>query len=240
MFFDLTSSTSASGLMLYYRKQNATTATATDTVSVNFPINASSGPVAASVKHTYLSNVQVQLDNPDTQYPVTYLNSLAGLRNKLSFPYLGNLKTAIGKIVVNKAELVIDLSSGTDVAPFRAASRLALYRYDIAGQRKNLPDNDVGDGYYTAGDARASATVFGGYFDSVNKRYVFGITAYIQDLLSGKTEDYGTFLAVSPYSTFTYLNTFNVGSRAVIGSYKKNPSAGDKLIKLNVYYTKIN
>ncbi|WP_199117228.1 DUF4270 family protein [Pedobacter sp. ASV28] len=237
MFFDFASTNS--GLFLYYKKQNATTTTAIDTVSVNFPIATSTAAVAASVKHIYSTAVQQQLDNPSLSYPVTYLQPMGGLRNKFSFPYLKKLRAEVGKMIVNKAELVIDLSSGTDVAPFRAAQRLALYRNDIAGQRKNLPDNDGGS-YYVAGDPRANVSAFGGYFDSTKKRYVFLVTAYIQDLIDGKTEDYGTFLAPSPLSTFEYTSSFNTAGRAIIGSFKKSPSAGDNIIKLNIYYTKIN
>lgn len=249
MFFNFastTTSTSTSGLVLYYRKQNATTATETDTVSVNFPISTNSSPVAASVTHNYSTVVQNQLGaDPKIQFATTYLKPLGGLRNKLAFPYLKKLKAEVGKMVINKAELVIDLSSGTDVAPFKVAPRLALYRYDIAEQRKNLPDNDAGDGYTYYGDLRANASAFGGYFDSVKKRYVFNVTAYIQDLLDDKTEDYGTFLSVIPSSAtttsyFAQATSFGTASRAVIGSFKKNPTAGDNLIKLNIYYTKIN
>ena len=246
MFFNFSSTTittSTSGLVLYYRKQNATTTTATDTVSVNFPISTSYA-VAASVKNTYSTPVQTQLDdNTKKQYEITYLKPLGGLRTKLDFPYLKKMKSEVGKMVINKAELVIDLSSGTDVAPFRAAPRIALYRFDIAGQRRNLPDNDTGDGVTTAGDPRAAVNFggnFGGYFDSVNKKYVFTVTAYIQDLLDGKTENYGTFLSVTPTTTFQLSSPFNVASRAVIGSFTNNPATGANVMKLNIYYTKGN
>ena len=251
MFFNLastTTSTSTSGLVLYYRKQNETTTTATDTVSVNFPISTSSGPVAATVAHAHSTAVQAQLNAPTTQFATTYLKPLGGLRNKLTFPYLKKLKSEVGKVIVNKAELVIDLSSGTDVAPFKAAPRLALYRYDIAGQRKNLPDNDAGDGYTYAGDPRYptnSLYSFGGKFDPIKKLYIFNVTLYIQDLLDGKTNDYGTFLSVNSRSTnnssyFSNAASFETASRAIVGSFKKNPATGDNLIKLNIYYTKIN
>lgn len=244
MFFNFASS-AGSGLMLYYRKQNATTTTLTDTVSVNFPISTSTSPLGASVSHTYSTQVQAQLDalvtNPKQQFPTTYLKPLGGLRTKLSFPYLKKMKTEVGgKMIVNKAELIVDLSSGTEVAPFRAAPRIALYRTDIAGQRKNLPDNDAGDGVTTAGDPRANPSAFGGYFDSTKKRYVFVVTAYLQDLLDGKTEDYGTYLAVTPTAAFEYLPSFGAASRAIIGSFQKSPAAGANLIKLNIYYTKAN
>ncbi|WP_293300951.1 DUF4270 domain-containing protein [Pedobacter sp. UBA4863] len=239
MFFNFGSSAN-SGIMLYYRKQNATTTTAIDTVSVNFPIANSVAAVAASVTNTYSTDVQAQLSNTtNTQFATTYLKPLGGLRTKLSFPYLQKMKAEVGKMVINKAELVVDLSTGTDVAPFKAAPRLALYRYDIADQRKNVPDNDAGDGYTTAGDPRANSATFGGYFDAVNKRYVFSITAYLQDLLDGKTENYGTYLAVTPAAAFELSPSFGTAYRAVIGSFKKNPAATDNLLKLNIYYTKI-
>ncbi|WP_343530719.1 DUF4270 family protein [Pedobacter sp.] len=241
MFFNF-ASTAGSGVMLYYRKQNATTTTLTDTVSINFPISTGSSPLGASVSRAYSTQVQTQLSaDPKLQFATTYLQPLGGLRTKLSFPYLQKMKTEVGgKMIVNKAELIVDLSTGTDVAPFRAAPRIALYRADIAGQRKNLPDNDAGNGVTTSGDPRANPSTFGGYFDSTKKRYVFIVTAYMQDLLDGKTQDYGTYLAVTPSSTFEVLPSFGVASRAIIGSFKKNPAAGDNLIKLNVYYTKVN
>lgn len=244
MFFNFASN-AGSGIMLYYRKQNATTTNLTDTVSVNFPISINSAPLGASVSHTYSTAVQTQLDalvtDPKKQFATTYLKPLGGLRTKLSFPYLKKMKTEVGgKMIINKAELIVDLSNGTDVAPFRAAPRIALYRADIAGQRRNLPDNDAGNGVNTAGDPRANPSAFGGYFDSTKKRYVFVVTAYVQDLLDDKTEDYGTYLAVTPTSAFEYLPSFGTASRAIIGSFQKSPAAGANLIKLNIYYTKAN
>ena len=239
MFFDFGNSAN-SALTLYYRRQNANNATLKDTLSVAFPISTNLGAVASSVKHTYSAAVQAQLSAPNVQQSVTYLKPLGGLRNKLTFPYLGKLKTSVGNLVVNKAELVIDIGAGTDVGPFKAAPRLVLYRNDIAGQRKNIPDNDRVDGVNSGGDRRANPAAFGGYFDSVKKRYVFSVTAYVQDLIDHKTEDYGTYLAVTPSSSFQFTPSFNVAARAVLSSFKKNSVAADQTMKLNIYYTKIN
>ncbi|WP_316810426.1 DUF4270 domain-containing protein [Pedobacter heparinus] len=240
---------------IYYKRQNATTATATDTVAVSFPIGTTTGPVTASIKHDYTGTpVKTQLDNPTpaTPYAVTYLQGLGGLRNKISFPYLKNFVANSKKpenggnpntrLIVNKAELVIDLSSGTDALPFSAAPRLSLYRLDIAGQRANVPDNDNSvQGQYN-GDPRAlgSEVLFGGYFDSVRKRYLFTVTSYIQDLLDGKTEDNGTYLATSSSTEFNISPSVTSAARSIINKWKKDPATGDRLIKLNIYYTKIN
>jgi hypothetical protein len=241
-FFEFTGTTSA--LVLYYKKQNATTTTLKDTVSVNFPIIANTvdkGPIAATIKHDYTGTpVATQLSNPTLQYPATYLQPLVGLRNKIAFPYLNKFATNIGKIVVNKAELVIDLNAGTDVIPYGAAPRLALYRYDLAEQRQNVPDNNSAT-QNSSGDPRSlDPIVFGGYYNSVTKQYIFVITSYIQDLLNGKTKDYGTFLAPTPTNEYQISPSISTGARSVIGSFKKTPVVGDNLMKLNIYYTKIN
>lgn len=238
MFFDFASSNS--NLVLYYNKKNVAT-NGKDTVSVNFPISASLNPVAATINHDYTGTaVATQIANPTIQYPTTYLQPLAGLKNKIAFPYLSRLTANLGKIAVNKAELVIDLSSGSDIIPYSASPRLTLYRYDIAQKRQNLPDNNVGS-QTAAGDKRAvGQAVFGGYFNSLTRQYVFVVTSYIQDLLDGKTKDYGTFLAPTPITEFELSPSIGTGARSIIGSFKKNPVAGDNVMKLNIYYTKIN
>ncbi|RYF19385.1 MAG: DUF4270 domain-containing protein [Flavobacteriales bacterium] len=237
MFFDFTSTNSS--VVFYYKHRNNTTS-ATDTTSVSFPITSSSGyRVAATVKHDYSgTEIGTQLANPTVQYPITYLQPLAGLKNKISFPYLNQFATNVGKVAINKAELVIDLSSGSDALPYGPAPRLSLYRYDIAENRVNLPDNNAGS-TTAAGDPRNQGA-FGGYFNAVTRQYVFVVTAYVQDLLDGKIKDYGTFLAPTPNSTFSVFPSISTGARSVIGSYKKAPNAGDNIMKLNIYYTKIN
>ncbi|TKC12881.1 DUF4270 domain-containing protein [Pedobacter polaris] len=240
MFFDFAGTNSS--LVLYYKKQNNATTGAIDTVSVSFPITTASNPIASTIKHDYTGTaVATQLANPNTQYSTTFLQPLAGLRNKITFPYLSKFSTNVGKIAINKAELVIDLSSGSDGIPYGAAPRLSLYRNDIAERRQNLPDNNTGT-QTSSGDPRAfGATVFGGYFNTVTKQYVFVVTAYIQDLLDGKLTDYGTFLAPIPstVSEFSVFPSISTGARSVVGSFKKTPAAGDNVMKLNIYYTKI-
>lgn len=237
MFFDFASTNSA--VVLYYKLQNNST-NVRDTTSVSFPITTTSSyKVAATIKHDYTGTaVATQLANPTVQYPITYLQPLAGLKNKISFPYLDKFATEVGKVAVNKAELVIDLNSGTDALPYGSAPRLALYRYDIAEKRQNLPDNNAGS-QTSAGDPRNQGA-FGGYFNAVTRQYVFVVTAYVQDLLDGKIKDYGTFLAPTPNSSFSVFPSISTGARSVIGSFKKTPVAGDNTMKLNIYYTKIN
>ncbi|WP_131538457.1 DUF4270 family protein [Pedobacter nototheniae] len=226
-------------LQLVYKKVN--TSTAIDTVSVNFPI-VNSG-VAANVKHDYTGTpVKTQLTSTSpTTFTTTYLQGLGGVRTKLTFPNLANFTSTYGKSIVNKAELVVDLSAGTYAYPFTPAQRLSLYRWDIAQQPVNVPDHDqsgtTASGTTYTGDSRAlTDATFGGYFDSLKNRYVFVVTSYIQDLIDKKKEDYGTFLSVTPLTEFQLTPTGASAERAIIGG---NGNTTNK-VKLNIYYTKIN
>ncbi|MHA4893653.1 DUF4270 family protein [Pedobacter sp. PWIIR3] len=229
-------------LQLYYKK-DITNSVSKDTVGVSFPISITTGPVAATIKHDYSGTpVQTQLTapNPVTPYSVSYLQGLTGLRTKLSFPDLAAFASTVkgtgtnSRIVVNRAELVVNVASGSDVAPFTPARRLVLYRNDIAGNRVNLIDYTATNGNFYVG---GSDSIYGQY-DSVNKRYVFVLTGYLQDLIDGKTEDYGTYLSVVGHDETVLTPNLTSPSRSVISS--SNPATGDKAIKLNIYYTKVN
>jgi hypothetical protein len=233
-FFDLntqysSSTTKASTIELYYKQKNATTPTAIDTLQAHFPITNRLNPVAATIKHNYTGTaVETQLNNPEVQYETTFLQGPTGLRNKISFPHLANFIGLGNKIIINKAELVVDLSAGSDVAPFLPAPRLILYRYDIAGQRINIPDNSSTE----PNEIRK----FGSMYDGTNKRYSFIVTNYLQQLVDGKTEDYGTFLATSPSTEFSLSPLATTGARSIIGAFN-NPN---NKVRLKIFYTKIS
>ncbi|MEJ5962143.1 DUF4270 family protein [Pedobacter immunditicola] len=232
MFFNFAASAGAR-LDIYYKKQNATTTTATDTLAVTFPISQSVNPVAATIKHNYAGTpVAEQLaDVSSKQYEVTYLQGLAGLRNKVSFPHLKELTKNLGaKIVINKAELVVDISAGNDVAPFNPAQRLALYQYDIAGKRALIPDQNSTDYRFTGN--------FGTGYNIGTKKYSFIVTGLIQDLIDGKSVENGLYLAPAPPLIAEYgINPpITTADRSVIGSFINN----NHKVRLNIYYTKIN
>ena len=232
---------------IYYKKQNATSSSSTDTVAVRFPISVSTGPVAATIKHDYTGTpLKAQLDvpTPTTPYEVTYLQALAGVRNKVSFPDLKDFVTRVkagntkARVLVNRAELVVNVNSGTDVAPFTAAQRLSLYRLDIAGQRSNIVDNIPPTPNSAQPRYAGSEAAFGGFYDSVEKRYIFTMTAYIQDLIDGNTEDYGTYIAPSSLTEFNLNSSVTSAGRSVINT--QSVTGGQKGIKLNIYYTVIS
>lgn len=226
MFFDLTSD-GASGLELYYKSKNGT---AVDTTMLNFKIQAGGAtPAAANVIHNYSGTpVETQLNNPDQQFSTTYVQGLAGVRTKISFPYLTKLKQ-LGNITVNKAELIIDVEGGA--APFTPARRLILYRTDIANQRQSVPDLSLSDPRSLLdGD-------FGGFYNSTTKRYRFSITSYIQDIIQGKIKQYDTFIApadfVADRGSAIFPSALAPG-RSILGA----PGNATYKMKLNIIYTK--
>lgn len=233
----------AACIAIYYKKQNATTATTIDTLVSRFQIvSATAAPVAATVKHTYTgTDIATQLANPATAYQTTYLQTMSGVRNKITFPYLKDLVAKIGsKIIINKAELVVDTSDPADSIPFKIPQRLTLYQTDIAGQRVQVQDNNPYSSTNQTGDIRtyASGVLFNGGYNYTKKSYTLILTNYVQDIVDGKTVDLGTYLAAIGLTDSNPLNLFPYATsagRVVIGSFN---NTNNRKIRLNIYYTK--
>ena len=218
--FDLANTDSR--LELYYKSTNGTVADSNVT-SFNF----NTAFTAASIRHDYAGTaVETQLNAPATTYNVNFIQPLGGVKTRLTFPYVQNLK-ALGDITINKAELVVQVETGTDI--FAPAPRLFLYRTDIAEQRQLMPDVILG----------LSDISLGGFYDIPKKQYKFALTAYIQDILSGKLTQYNTFITAidsKANSTAGLLPSATTASRVVIGSGSKTAPLK---MKLNVIYTKV-
>lgn len=217
-FFDLATA-SVSGLELYYKSTSGTT---TDTTKVVFAL--SNTTTSAAIKHNYTGTpVKTQLDNPTQSFSTVYTQPMAGLRTKIVLPDFAEIK-ALGKVAINKAELVVYVEEGSD-AVFQTLPRLTLYRTDIAGQRQ----------------AADQVSFIGTPYDSVNKRYVFNISTYIQGLIGGKDTQYETYIAPVDVN-FLSNQTANIGpvlttaARSVLSGH--NHTNPERKIKLNIYYTR--
>ncbi len=184
---------------------------------------------AAEVKHTYTTAIQAELANQSTSRNAFYLQGLAGLRAKISFPYLKKIIEKLGSdIVLNRAELVVTPVAGSTI-PFAPAPQISMYKYDLAHQRVGLAD--------AGGDPRGSQ-LFGGFYSNVTNDYHFTITAHIEDLLRGKTVDNGTFLGVVDVTAGANVVAPAAGTAArtfAVGSDLASPYR----IKLNIIYTKL-
>lgn len=228
----------SSSLNIYYKNVSATTI---DTVMASFPF---SGYFASQIKHNYIGTVIPDaLANAAAGKTsgTVYIQGLAGLRTKISFPYLStNVKKLIGNAALNRAELIITPVAGTQLYPFLPAPRLTMYRYNIAKQRTLIPDASTSDRRFISppsGSGLPAFAVFGGYYNTNKNEYHFIITGYIQDLISGKTIDYGTFLAAADYfntSSIEYTTgSIQAAGRLVVGGDKTSAYK----MKLNIIYT---
>jgi hypothetical protein len=230
---DKTGTTGAGGTMMfslsdslnvYYRTINGTTI---DTAMVGLQL----GTHAAEIKHTFSTTVSTDFNDTTSSKNLIYFQGLAGTKVRIKFPYLKSIVKTLGNIVINRAELVIT-PQPTSIIPFKAQPKLTMYKYDIAHQRVPLQDANLSD------PRSLGVGVFGGYYSSALKDYHFIITAYIQDLMNGKTVDYGTYLA--PVDT---TNTQSVDINPTPQTAGRTIAVGTdnsaNRIKLNIIYTKI-
>jgi hypothetical protein len=211
---------------LYFRATDATT----DTLKISLPVPL--GSHMASIKHTYSAKVQASLNKTSTD-GLIYLQGLAGLRAKVEFPNIKSTFASVGgDVIINRAELIIKAAPGTTV-PFAALSRLTMYQLDLAKQRIRIQDASTSDPRGVNGPS-----FFSGYYNKANGEYHFLVTAYIQDLVRGKTVDYGTYIAPVDPTAASLININPIATYAerTITPAKNSPSR----IKLNIIYTKIN
>jgi hypothetical protein len=221
----------SSAVSIYYHATNGTTI---DTGLIALPINNHS----AEIKHTYNTTVQALLDNQTATNNTFYIQGLGGLRSKISFPALASLAASTGgDIVINRAELVMTPAAGT-IIPFQPQPRLRMYQLDIAGQRTLLQDANPVDHRFQG------LSIFGGILSTTND-YHFIITAYIQDLMLGKTVDYGTYIEATDNdltANTSYVASQPTGGRLVANGTVTNQSSASYpyRLKLNLIYTKVN
>jgi|SRR6185436_7239972 len=163
--------------------------------------------------HDYTnSGIATLFNDPELTKDLSYVQSMAGVRTKVEFPFLDNLAQS-GNISVNKAELVITIDNST-TGVYAAHSNLFLAGIDSAGKTFFLPD------------FISSQTTFGGA--QSNGAYSFLITRYVQQILTGARIDYGLFLVASGASANA--------NRTVVGG-SSNPNIR---MKLKLSYTNIN
>jgi hypothetical protein len=146
----------------------------------------------------------------------TYVQSMGGVKTKVVFPHLKELSKS-GPIAINKAELIIQIESGSD-GTYAPHDRLTLFASDSSGKNVVLPDQI----------ASVSSGFFGGEYNSGTKEYSFNIPRYAQQIVNGNRENYGLFLLAS--------GAASNANRSIVGG-GSNP--GHTKMKLRITYTRI-
>lgn len=204
-----------SKIILYYHNS------ANDSLSYDFSL----GSVARfnHFDHDYtgaVSDLTTQFITPtQTQNTTVYVQSMAGAKTKIEFPYLMNWLD-MGAIAVNKAELVINVDTSIatyNIDTFAAPAALIIYGINDDGTTYAIPD------------AFEGATYFGGTLSSGTLQYRFNIARYIQQVFNGDRNNNGLYILAS--------NGAAHGNRAVLSG---GATGSARPIKLNLTFTKLH
>lgn len=146
-----------------------------------------------------------------------YVQAMAGVKTRLRFPDLSNLKHNGKAAAINEARLIFYDTENNQ--KYKAPGSLILIKETSTGDIEFLPDQYINETY------------FGGYRDSTNYNYSFRVTRYIQSLVLNDTLSTNVFLQ-APSSAVR-------GHRMIIGGSKPtNAAYSSKGIKLQVLFTK--
>ena len=198
-----------SKLALYYHNT-------TDTLTYNFVLNDNCARFNTFNHHNYKDAISSfkQQTNGDTSLGdyTLFLQAMAGTKIRLKFPDVINLST-IGKIAINRAELVLKIDLGTETG-FSPPDNLSLVVINKDNSLSFLPDIAYGEAY------------FGGKYNSSTNEYRFNISKYIQNALqNGSFEDNGLYIVISGAAI--------KGNRAII----KGSKCPDDNMRLEIIYT---
>ncbi len=228
-----TNSSGAARLDLFYKKPKANNMV--DTVLTTLNITGDVGNAVTELNWNLTGTVvNTELQSTAKNSNTLYFKGLTGTQVKVDFPYLKNIKNLGKNITINRAELVLTVVAGTE-APYKPLQRLRVYKNDIADRPTFIADETPFDNRYLG------PNFIGGYYNSKPKEYKINMTGYIQDFISGKIKNYGTFISPNDFVATNSpnfeisktVNVFNNLGRSVVGGV----TATNYKVKLNIYYT---
>lgn len=204
----------ASGLFVYYRngsntsvkpKQFQFTFRGSDALRYGHIDKSNSGAVP---------NLVSQLANDSVKGAQNiYLQGFGLTRVKLYLPYLKNFSDS-QHVMINRAELTLKVDE-------MAAPYNANYQYPpsivMLARAFDNKEAYIKDQYYS------SIIQFGGTYDATNKQYVFNIARHVQDIVDGKTINYGFYLVQGDNNPVYVAKRDDRLERVVLGGFL-NPS----------------
>ena len=190
---------SYSRLTLFYHNKTQ------DSLSYYFIITNTDCARISHFEHDYslATDIQNQLStSPTIQEDNVYVQPMAGLRTKITIPYLQNLYNN-GKVAINKAELILPVEPLSADSPFVAHPILIAAIPDSVLGPLNMPDiNEQG---------------FGGNYDPTNKLYKFNIARYIQQILNDTRKNQGIYI-ITNKSQITANRVQLIGGRKTLSN----------------------
>jgi len=209
-YFDLMSPLSI--LSIYYHND-------TDTLVYKFAINEFCSYFSTFNHYGYADadagfRAQVIMGDTALGNQKLYIQSLGGVKTFFRFPTLKNL-TKDGPIAVHNAQLLINVSQGSDMGFYQPVYGLAVVKLDSAGNKKFIEDYYEGSAFY------------GGDYHSTDKYYSFNINRYIQNIADGREKQYGLNLVAKGASIY--------GNRLVFDG----PRSNGRKFRLKLTYTRV-
>lgn len=169
-----------SRIVMYYHNTE-------DTLSYSFAISSDCSKFQNYDHNNYAEAtplLQQQLaGNTETGQQFLFAQGLGGVKIKIEFPYLKQWFNN-EKVVINDAQLILGNASISDV--FTNPSAITLRGVGEAGTTSP----------YTIVDEDESSTYFDGNYVSSTNSYRFRLTRYIQQVLTGKTNNNGLHLII--------------------------------------------
>ncbi len=196
-------------LIVYYHNDSVAAAT-----PFNFVVNEITKRFN-NFTHDYSNafDINAQLADSTLGADKLYLQSLASLKAKITFPHLDNFLANGQEIAINKAELIFPVADNT-TERLSPPSKMALVKKGSDGKDKFLDDN-----IYESPD------FVGGFYNSTTEEFAFNIPRHMQSLLKDTTADKSIYLLVSFART--------TGNRVIINGTQN----ADKPLKLRLTYT---
>lgn len=201
-----------SGVYVYYH--NGLVPSSKDPKIYRFPFSGNDAARFNKIEYDYSSGgiplLTDQLDETDTTKGKQniFLKGVGGAKSIIRLPFLKNYSDSC-PIAVNRAELIfnIDPTFTNTIGNYAPPEQICLVACDANGQEIYVKDQ-----YFTADVIR-----FGGSYDSENKRYVFNMARHVQDIVSGKLDNYGFYLVVANTDRYQVARRDDKAERAIIG-----------------------
>lgn len=205
--------TGASRMTMYYKD----TRTGDDSLVYNFAIRSSTGKFNR-FEHDYTNaqmNLVQQLNGDyESAKQDLFLQSGAGLKIRVDFPFIENLKDSTN-IAINQAKLILPVRPD-NLGQYPPPQVLFLFGRNEDGVLYQLKD-----------DAPSQS----GNYDPDSHTYTFYISRYLQQILLGTRENHGLEIVASAAGRTV--------SRVVLnGSQYPNPSNPSNNLKLAITFTK--
>lgn len=137
-----------------------------------------------------------------------FLKGVGGTKAVFRLPYIKHYADEC-PIAVNRAEVILKVDQTFSLATGNYEPPLQISLIAVDGEGREIY---IKDQFYTADILK-----FGGTYDATNKQYVFNMARHVQDIMSGKIENYGFNIVVANTDKLSVPRRDNKAERVVLG-----------------------